>query len=917
MADTPDNNMAPGFWASRRGQWIATVGALVVALSMLFGNLGGIGVWEPWEANEIAVAQEYATRGAPPELTDPKATSWNEVVPTHKNRPVDRSLLKTWLMAKSVGDLQVDGADIGTLERRARMPIALATFLLVVAGFVALRRRFGTFRAAVASAVFCTIPATYLGVHNLAAEMLFVVTTTLAILAFAELMFEERASRKWLWGTLFGVSLALAVLDQRLLGLYLPLLILAVFAVGEVCLGELVRQRDGPSAPRRFGAIEIGGAALCGAGIAAVTAWALGSSDPEGETPAYALQIVGVVAPALSALGGFWFARRSKPGRALFSLPGLLGLGIGVLAALWLARTYTDANPILLDGGKMFGEVQVLAYMLSNHVFERSLVVDHMTFEIAVRQVGFSLFPWVALFPAGFVFIARSTQSVGEDGEPAGMELFEAGEVTKRLLLVWIVAAAVVMGAASAFEHYFYPAYFPIAASIGLVLTDTEFWRRARRHPLAPYALGFVGVTIILMLGKDLERFPSRFIETYLALQEGFEFPEDFVWGELFKPLKYALCALLIVHFFGLFSWAVIAFGKMKRAGEFFSALKRRDWSAAFGEPTEVPPHVARMQEKEAIRASDAVPGRIARWIETPLGFAPVAVLVFWIAALLFLFSFVPNVTNHLSQRGVFETYTQLADDDEALYRYQVSSRDNSVYLQDVETIKGTRELEQMFGDPERFFAVIPRSKLAAINYEIRQKFKQNLAVLDARSSRLLLVSNKLEEGEKDQNFVADKIVEGDPDVQFPVEFESDGEMKHPVFDDQLEFLGYSLDGEQGENGMVRYGWGDTMTITYYFNVLKRVPSSQKIFLHVDYPGNRINGDHVPNDGEFTTNYWMPGDTVKDVHRLSIDSYSTPGVYTLNMGFFLGSRRMKVQPKEAHDGRDRITIGKIRVTSGL
>jgi len=107
------------------------------------------------------------------------------------------------------------------------------------------------------------------------------------------------------------------------------------------------------------------------------------------------------------------------------------------------------------------------------------------------------------------------------------------------------------------------------------------------------------------------------------------------------------------------------------------------------------------------------------------------------------------------------------------------------------------------------------------------------------------------------------------------------------------------------------------MTITYYFKVLKRVPSSEKIFLHVDYPGTRINGDHYPNEGEFPTNYWLPGDVVKDVQKLEIDPYSPAGVYTLNMGFFLGSRRMKVEPREAHDGRNRITIGRIKVTPGL
>jgi len=176
-----------------------------------------------------------------------------------------------------------------------------------------------------------------------------------------------------------------------------------------------------------------------------------------------------------------------------------------------------------------------------------------------------------------------------------------------------------------------------------------------------------------------------------------------------------------------------------------------------------------------------------------------------------------------------------------------------------------------------------------------------------------LLVSNQLDDGQTDQSFVNDKIVEGEPDIDFPVTYDVKGEKKHAVFDDQLEFLGYSLDGNRAADGMVEYGWGDTMTITYFFRVLKRVPSSQKIFLHVDYPGARINGDHVPNNGEFPTNYWLEGDVVKDVHPLKVDSYSTPGIYSMHMGFFLGSRRMKVAPREAHDGRDRITMGKIRV----
>lgn len=922
MSETTPKSATNAPWDSPKGRTLAIILFIATSVVLLLGNLGGIGIWEPWEANEIMVAQEYATRGAPPEATDPKADSWNEVVPTFNGRPVQRSPLKTWLMAESIGDVTVDTTEIGELERRARLPMAFATLVFTLLGFAWLRRRFGVVRAAVASMTFVSIPATYIGVHNLTAEMLLVVTTSLALICFLEMTLDRE--RRLLWGLLFGGSLALGVFDQRLLSLYLPLLVISLFAVGEVVLSEAIRKRDGPSAPRRFGWIEVGGAVAALVAAGALVVWAQGTTpadDPEAKIPGYALQILGITLPVLLAFAGLWFGRKSQPGRAFFSLGGLLGTAVGTGAAVGLAYVYSDANPILLDHGSLFGDVRVFDFMLSNHLFERSIAEDHLTFDVVIRQAGFSLFPWVALLPLGFVYLARATRTVDEDGEELGARAFSEDLVTRRFLLVWLVGAALVIGVASAFDHYFYPAYFPIGAGIGLALTDRDFWARARRTPLAPYAIGFVAITLVLMLGKDLERFPARFIETYLSLQEGFEFPDGFSWGALYKPLKYALCLFLAAHFFGLVSWTVIALRKAKKTPQFLRAVKNRDWEAAFGTPSDVPPFVARLREKEQIRSGDGIVAWAARLVETPAGFGPLAAIVFSVAAGLFLFSFIPNVTNHLSQRGVFETYTRVADEGEKLLRYQVSARDNSVYLTDVEAIPGPSQLEAMFDQDERVFIVIPRKKLAAVNFEIRQRFKRNVYVLDDRSSRLLLISNKLEQGEEDKNYVADKIVDADADVDqlidFPVEFESGGEMKHPIFDGQLEFLGYSLDHDKGKDGYVAYSWGETMTITYFFRVLKRVPSSQKIFLHVDYPGNRINGDHVPNGGEFPTNYWMPGDIVKDVHPLEIDSYSTPGIYGLHMGFFLGSRRMQVQPKEAHDGRNRITIGKIRVTSGL
>ena len=141
------------------------------------------------------------------------------------------------------------------------------------------------------------------------------------------------------------------------------------------------------------------------------------------------------------------------------------------------------------------------------------------------------------------------------------------------------------------------------------------------------------------------------------------------------------------------------------------------------------------------------------------------------------------------------------------------------------------------------------------------------------------------------------------------------GAQVHPTFDGQLEMIGYSFDRAPESDGFSAYKWGETAVIDYYFKVLKHVPGNQKIFLHADTPGNRISGDHYPNDGDFPTNYWLEGDIVRSRQHLKIEEYSTPGVYTLNFGFYIGSKRMAVEPRKAHDGGNRVPVAKMRVKS--
>lgn len=889
----------------KRLDTVGLVVTLVVSAVVLFGNISKLGVWEPWEANEIFVAQEYAERGPAPEIKKPTDTSYNWAVPTRDQKPIARSLLKTWLLSQSLGANQE--VEVGTLERSARMPFAISLFLLIAGLFFWFRKVYGPRAATVSCVAFATMPAIYLGAHNVATEMLFVVTTTAAIALFAQLVFSN--NKKLLWSILCGIALALVFLDQRLVGIYVVLGSLAAWCITEVAFEQYIRRREGrPGIVGKFeklGAVAFLGLAVF---VMAFGWWWNQPTDPETLFEPHILQWYAALVPLLIFASAFTLGRATRVGRAMVSPWGWIALGIGAVTAAIVGWSYGAANPTLLDGGEVFGKIPVLQYFLENEIFGRSLAEEHMTFDIWVRQIGFTLIPWVALVPLGIGYLATATRADDE------VDIVSEQESLKRLFLVWAFFAGLVLMVAAVYDHYFFPAYAPLAAAIGLMMTDEEFWKRARLQPLLPYAMGFVACATIMMVGKDLERFPTRFVEVYTIMEKGWELPEDFTFGSTWKAVKYGTFAVLLLHFFGFFSFAILTLRNLKSyPSKLKDAFSRVRAGGSLVEDVPEQPFASRAIQKEELRAEDGLVGRIARLLETP---RYAWILMAWctLVAVLFVYDFAPELTNHTSQRGVFETYKQLSDDDEALYRYDVAMKDESVYLQDLPRIQNSREFMQEFDSDERFFAVIPRKNLARINFEARRQGDRNIPVLDARSSRLLLISNRLEEGEEDKSFVAKHIFEEPPEIEYPTLYENkEGQKVHPVFDDALEMLGYNLDHEKESDGYAAYRWGETAVIDYYFRVKKRVPSSQKIFLHVDYPGNRINGDHYPNDGEFPTNYWVPGDIVRARHNLEIDNYATPGLYTLNFGFFLGSNRMKVEPREAHDGRNRITMGKFRV----
>jgi hypothetical protein len=231
-----------------------------------------------------------------------------------------------------------------------------------------------------------------------------------------------------------------------------------------------------------------------------------------------------------------------------------------------------------------------------------------------------------------------------------------------------------------------------------------------------------------------------------------------------------------------------------------------------------------------------------------------------------------------------------------------------------IETLRSVSLLRDFFCDPqrERMFAIVNRDSLPAAYYEVAHDDlrgeasacapERELYVLDARSSRYVLVSNRLEDGERNENPIAEHIFEDVLRLS-----------PEPTFDGKLKLLGYRVLDEEG-NPITSASTRQKIYLETFFEVLDRVPSSREVFIHVDYRNQRINGDHDPVGGMFPLNYWVPGEIVRDRYQLTIDPGSATGDYTIYYGFFSGDSRMQVRPAS---GDNRVSLGTLHIQGGL
>jgi hypothetical protein len=726
------------------------------------------------------------------------------------------------------------------------------------------------------------------GVHEFGARFFNAVFALVALLAVywaGAGLFRRRAG---LLGALVLGTMPLFFLQARQITSDMPLVAGLALSLGG--LGRFAWPGDGRRHPLDLGVAAIGvllgvlsGGALLGFALPAlallgtlVVTWGL---RPVAEVPA---------APALAAAGiGRDLPADRTLGRSLLSTPGGIVLllvcaaGLVALVATLLGANVAGRYSLLLGGVPRGGP-------------------QPQKFDYLIRQIGFGTFPWCALL----VFaLGRALVRLGSEVEPAAAA---PDSSTSPDASVPAAPAAGEGAGRLAFGQLYLLVFaaFGYALSTVFVLMTGE----ARFAPLAALALA-VGVFLDEALdGARAEPVLGLLVGTgtMVVARDFFLAPEELASLHVLAKVKWPTQ----IHAGGLFLGVglVVALGiylGLATRGRALGKIAPRDLGQAG--------KLHRTLERAVVTA-----GRYG----IHLGVAGALVFAFTVAHVV-----VPTLSRHHSFKPILQSFTRYAKPDEVIAKYRVEGHGTAFYSErEMIELPSQERVVEFLRQPKRVFALVAADELAALDAALKGG-KVTYFVIDASSSRFVLLSNRLNEGEEDANplkkfvwmaprppvQVADPAApNGAKRWQWPDERPPWTAPRVPAFAEFGESI--ELIGADYPTTLRRPG---KIVLTLHFRVIQRPPPGQKVFVHFDAPGEpRLLGDHAPLDGTFPTSHWLPGEYIKDTVEVDVPLMTTPaGRYTLYLGFWPGGdqKRMHITAGSTADGSDRARVGTLDI----
>ena len=628
--------------------------------------------------------------------------------------------------------------------------------------------------------------------------------------------------------------------------------------------------------------------------------------------------VVGVALPAISVGFSWAIARAAAQGSAardpVGDAAGAASFVVGALAALVGTRALFAAVP---------GQFSVL---VGTSV---AVQAKFPTFDFVLHWLGHSLFPWSAFLPL----------AVGRLFRPPPRSTAAAERREQSLRLTLLVGSAIAFGAYAMLSarvgHIPFGAPAVLAAIAAVAVRDFERGAPASRAVAVACAIFAVLMMrdYLLFPEKGLSAFavanatlPDSFKETasrvvllstlvfvaivFLAWMESddeadsaFDRKAYAAWPRtiarawdgnlLFASVvvEAALAGLALLVWLGVrvFHWKAIAMIGVP--------MRNAAMNAFWVLPVAVVVGVwAMMAARDAFRAA-------MRALGLTRGLATVAAGV--LVGLLFGFWYYPALAAQLSPKDVFDSYARLHHGSEPLALLGVGGRSASYYAGgDTKTLPDSQSAFSWLtqGGGRRWLAV-RNEDLARLNslFRTRPGKKQNLPVLDARSSQILLVSSELAAGEANQSPFDAFLLDEAPRPAHPLDVN---------LQDQLVVLGWDVWDLAGKPVEFVVPARKFRFRTYY-KVVAPPTGEWESFIHIDGFHRRFNGDHKVLGGKYALSLWQVGDIVVDDYEFALEPNFTPGAYNVFLGLFVGDTRMKVKTGKADDNR--IDAGLLRV----
>ncbi len=515
----------------------------MLLLVMLFGLLlyvpmaGTYGLWDPWETHYGEVARQMVQRGDYISLWWPGSPIDPEVF---WSKPV----LTFWLMSLSLHVFGLAGgkldpgafAQSSATEWALRLPFCLMALLALVGVYLA-TARFVSRRAGVLSVLaLATFPLFSLVARQAMTDMPFVGPMTLALALCALALFddEDKELPRRTWGRLSWPHHSLFYITLGLLALT----VVPQLVIDSVQLRWTISHKSKTVLPGILVMLPY---------IAGLAAFVWFSARMRFKAPFYlfiaailcglavlAKGLAGLGLPAIVFLAYLLFTWNWKRLARAQLLPAL---GLALLACALVCVPWHHA--MLIRHGfpfwnELYGDNHWRRLVLGRHG-------DRGSFEYFIRELGYGLFPWIALAPGALAWaVMRRFQRAGEKLDNAT----EKHRDVLRFGAIWFVAGyAVVSLSMTKFHHYILPALPGLAIVVGCFLDEVLSRRQSRAGLLA----AVTGIPLLALVTVDVtsaqksaQRFLWLFSYDYINTPQGRNWP-----GELnFAPALIVFAAL-------------------------------------------------------------------------------------------------------------------------------------------------------------------------------------------------------------------------------------------------------------------------------------------------------------------------------------------------------------------------------------